>query len=59
MEQKKLSVQLVETKFGLEFIKVLVPLTGKHLKVFLENKGTNYRGLLKTIVKNIFLNKFK
>lgn len=45
MEQKKLSVQLVETKFGLEFIKVLVPLTGKHLKVFLENKGTNYNDI--------------
>ncbi len=42
MEQKRLSDLLVETKFGFEFIKILAPLTGKHLKVFLENTGTNY-----------------
>lgn len=42
MEQKSLSEQLVNTKFGLEYIKVLSPLTAKHLKIFLENKSTNY-----------------
>ena len=45
MEQKNLSEQLVETKFGHEFIKVLVPLIAKHLKVYLENKETNYKDI--------------
>ncbi len=42
METETLSDQLVNSKFGLAFIKVLAPLTGKHLKIFLENKGTDY-----------------
>lgn len=42
MDDKTLSAQLVNTKFGLEFIKILAPLTSEHLKIFLENKNSNY-----------------
>ena len=42
MKQESLSNRLINTKFGIEFTKVLAPLTGKHLKIYLKNKVTLY-----------------
>lgn len=42
MEERTLLDQLVETKFGLEFLKVLVPITTKHMEICLENRNIDY-----------------
>ncbi|HCT24189.1 MAG TPA: hypothetical protein DIW54_13040 [Chitinophagaceae bacterium] len=42
MQQKTLLYKLTHTKFGLEFIKALAPITGKHLKLFLKNPTSNF-----------------
>ena len=42
MTEKTLTEQLVSSKFGLEFINVLAPLTSKHLRIFLDNTEIDY-----------------
>jgi hypothetical protein len=42
MEQNTLTDQLVDTQFGKEFVKILAPLTGKHLKIYLKNNSLKY-----------------
>lgn len=53
METDTLSDQLVSSKFGFDFMKVLAPLTGKHLKIFLDNPGTNYEEIGDTKEKQL------